>query len=106
VPDHVLVSDALRTRETWQLADPGAAPAAFHGHVYEATADDLRQLIADAPEDAEVVAVVGHNPAVERLAWELDNDQRGMPPCAVVVFSVGDWGLGDATLQHHAVPRG
>jgi phosphohistidine phosphatase len=107
VPDSAVVSDALRTRETWQLADPGAAPATFERRVYEATADDLREVIGQTADDVEVLAVLGHNPAVERLAWELDpSDAGGMSPCAVAVFHVADWSLTDASRQLSAVPRG
>ena len=107
MPDSIVVSDAVRTRETWQLADPGSEPARFERQVYEATADDLRAVIGQTAAEVEVLAVVGHNPTVERLAWELDpTHATGMSPCAVAVFHVADWSLTEATLQATAVPRG
>jgi phosphohistidine phosphatase len=107
VPDSAVVSDAVRARETWQLADPGAGPARFERQVYEATAGDLREVIGQTADDVEVLALLGHNPAVERLVWELDpTDAGGMSPGAVAVFQVGDWALSSTTRQHSALPRG
>ncbi|MCU1587879.1 MAG: sixA, partial [Frankiales bacterium] len=107
VPDAAIVSDAVRARETWRLADPGSGPATIDRRAYEATADDLRALIADTTDGVDVLAVVGHNPAVERLAFELDpHGSGGMSPCAVVVFQVADWLLSTAAQQHSALPRG
>ena len=58
--------------------------------------------------------LVGHNPGMERLAWELDDSvrarevtDRGLSTGAVAVFSVSGWAdLTDARLEEVAVPRG
>ena len=107
-----MVSTAARTRETWALADPGGAAATYDRRVYDATTEELREVVAETDASDEVLAVVGHNPGVERLAWELDDSpvareqlDRGLRTCAVAVFRVADWSLGDAVLEQLVVAR-
>ena len=98
-PDVAVVSTSARTRETWSLADPGGVPAVFDDRVYEASVTDLREVLAERTEAT--VVLVGHNPSVERLAWELEaNDQtdRGMRTCGVAVFEVASWQLDGARM--------
>jgi phosphohistidine phosphatase len=98
-PDVALVSTAARTRETWQLAGPGGVEVVLDERLYEASAADLREVLGE--QSAACVVLVGHNPSLERLAWELeDNDDtnRGLRPCGVGVFEVRDWTLSGARL--------
>ncbi len=111
VVDRAVVSTARRTRETWDLA--GTWPAVYDDRVYEASTADLREVIAETGADVGVLVVVGHNPGIERLAWELDagararaQTDRGLPTSSVVVFDVPDWELEGARLRALAVPRG
>lgn len=110
-PDRALVSTALRTRQTW--AAVGGGEPVLDARVYDATTDDLRELVAGTGPATEVLAVCGHNPALEQLAWDLDDgvgarDQtgRGLPTSGVAVFAVDDWQLGRARLTALAAPRG
>lgn len=90
LPDRVLVSPALRTRQTLEAlgalgeAEIGEAPA-----VYEASVGDLIAL-ADAHVDAERLLLVGHNPGLEQLVALLTSgqsgDHRGMPPAGIAVL--------------------
>ena len=113
-PDRVVVSTAQRARETWELADPGGAEAVYDERVYEAATPALLEVIADTPDEVATLALVGHNPGLERLAWELDDsDQarevtdRGLSTGAVAVFTVTRWSdLTGARLEEVAVPRG
>ena len=67
VPDQVLCSTARRTRETWQLAQPGlgaAPPVSFEDQVYEASAAQLLDLARRAPPAAKTLLIVGHDPGI------------------------------------------
>ena len=92
-------SSAARTRETWSLADPGGTRVTYDDRVYEASVEDLREVLAELTVGCAVL--VGHNPAVERLAWELeanDDTNRGMRTSGVAVFEVDDWSLSGARM--------
>src|SRR5690242_19331477 len=81
-PSLAVVSTSARTRETWELADPGGVPAVFDERVYEASVADLREVLGELTVESAVL--VGHNPSIERLAWELeanDDTNRGMRTC-------------------------
>ncbi len=113
-PDRVVVSTAQRARETWALAGPTDPEAVYDERVYEAGTQALREVIAETPDGVDTLLLVGHNPGMERLAWELDDSvrarevtDRGLSTGAVAVFSVSGWAdLTDARLEEVAVPRG
>ena len=113
-PDRVVVSTSARTRETWQLAQVAGAEPVYDDRVYDASTADLREVIGETPADVTTLVVVGHNPGIERLAWELDDGQdardvtdRGLPTSAVAVFDVPAWDhLEGAALREVAAPRG
>jgi phosphohistidine phosphatase len=97
-PGRVLVSTAARARETWELAAVGDAEPEHDARVYEASPEVLRDLVAETAPDVQTVVVVGHNPAVERLAWELDDapaarerTDRGMRAGGVAVVALDSW---------------
>ena len=98
-PAVAVVSTAARTRETWERASPGEVPVVYDDRVYEASVEDLRLVLSSLTADSAVL--VGHNPSVERLAWELeanDDTNRGMRTCGLAVFEVADWSLADARM--------
>ena len=71
----------------------------YDDRVYEASVEDLRLVLSSLTADSAVL--VGHNPSVERLAWELeanDDTNRGMRTCGLAVFEVADWSLADARM--------
>ena len=67
-PDHALVSDAARTRETFARMTPtlGELPVTFASELYLADVSILRDAIAAAP-DVETLFMLGHNPGCEDL---------------------------------------
>jgi len=98
LPDVALVSPALRTRETWEIADEALSTAQvrFEPALYNADAGMIRRL-ADAAGG--VVLVVAHNPGLQELAVRLLRDgrapaaylaraQRAFPPAAVAIFDI------------------
>ena len=105
VPDHVVVSTAVRTRQTWQACSVGSAEPVFDDRVYDASVAELREVIAQTPAAAQTLVLVGHNPGVEQLAWALDDSDAardrtnsGMRTSGVAVFRVAAWDLRSAEL--------
>lgn len=114
--DLVLVSPARRAVQTWEAMAaglPSAPRVAVEQALYDATVDAVLEAVAGIPSDVQSVAVVGHNPSLERLAQELDDATgpaqlrhelaRGLPTCTVAVFDVGtpftEISAGIATLR-------
>lgn len=125
VPDRVVVSPARRAQQTWTLASAeleraGSGPAdppEVDERVYANTVDDLLAVIRDTPDGVSTLALVGHNPAMQDLALELDDgtgDAAGRaelsgkyPTSAVAVFALAEpWAAaGKGTLTDFGVPR-
>ncbi len=76
VPDRVLCSSALRTRQTWELVRSSLGPAATEATVetrdelYDAGPQDVLALLAELA-GASTVLVVGHEPTMSTLALRL-----------------------------------
>jgi phosphohistidine phosphatase len=121
VPDRVLVSTALRARQTWAAAAESLGAdlePTDEQRIYDNTVEALLEVIGEAPDDVGTVAVVGHNPSIGELAFALDDGegddsarrhlQGGFPTGAVAVFRVdgsfAELGPGAATLEDFAVP--
>src|SRR5262245_56403921 len=70
-PDAALVSDARRTRETWDLAAPSFpnAKVSFLKSLYLCPAETL--MIEAEKAGANSVIIVGHNPGLHELATRL-----------------------------------
>lgn len=101
VPTHAFVSSANRARATWEHLQHGSrsgAHAVVDGSLYSAGPDSVLDTLRTAPEDAAVVAYVGHNPTAASLAHLLhDGDpdpaaframSAGFPASAVAVLDV------------------
>lgn len=76
LPDRVLCSPSLRTRQTLEgLGLPGLDPAServeLADAVYEAGSDTLLELVRALPADVRTALVVGHAPGVPQLALDL-----------------------------------
>jgi phosphohistidine phosphatase len=111
VPDRVVVSTSRRTRETWALA--GVVPPVYDDRLYDASLEDLREVVRDTAPGVETLVLVGHNPSIEQLAWALDDSpaareivDRGLPPSTVVIVDATDWDLGRTAVRKVATPRG
>ncbi|HET6653562.1 MAG TPA: histidine phosphatase family protein [Nocardioides sp.] len=101
VPDHAVVSTAVRARETWfdlaRAAGSDIEPV-FDEGLYQGGVDAALESLQSVPEDAGTVILIGHNPAAAYLAHMLDDGEgddeaisgmlRGFPPGAAVVFDV------------------
>lgn len=71
LPDRVLVSPSLRTRETWNLVAPhlpAGVEVAYPDELYMADPAEILKLVRAAPETTDNLLVLGHNPGLDELA--------------------------------------
>ena len=106
-PDLVLVSTALRTRQTLEALEPWAETPLIEpmDSLYLADAGTLMSALQDTAETVRSVLLVGHNPGLHELAMALvgahamtlgNHDMRrlaeGYPSGALAEFSIpGPW---------------
>jgi phosphohistidine phosphatase len=120
LPDQVLVSSALRTRDTWRLVAeelPARPRVVFANVLYDASAADVLSQIRLADPLSGCLAVVGHNPGLEDLAKQLAGSgseararkrlEEKFPTTALARFVFeGDWsGLSPGRLTHCLRPK-
>lgn len=120
LPDQVLVSSALRTRDTWRLVAeelPARPRVVFANVLYDASAADVLSQIRLADPSSGCLAVVGHNPGLEDLAKQLAGSgseakarkrlEEKFPTTALARFVFeGDWsGLSSGRLTHCLRPK-
>jgi len=115
-PDLALVSSAVRTRQTWDLAHEAFGDVAVResDSLYNADADVLRRAIEAAEDEAGCLLVMAHNPGVHVLAVEylteaaaspfvIERMSGGFPTGAAAIFSVDV--AGRPTLDGFLQPR-
>ncbi|WP_137291923.1 SixA phosphatase family protein [Nocardioides dongxiaopingii] len=124
VPQHALVSAAVRTAQTWRETAAAAGwvvePELDRG-LYAADVDNALDLVRALDEAVTSAVVVGHNPTVAALAQLLDDDEGDVeagnamatgsfPTSATAVFTCrGSWAdvqPGSAALVGYHVGRG
>lgn len=126
LPDLVLCSTALRTKETLQHVMPeldGSPAVRFLDELYLASAKTISDIVRKNGDDYPVVLVVGHNPGLEDCALALSrkpqSDQERIcanalaekfPTCALAVldFEVPNWrsiAAGTGTLRDFIRPK-
>ncbi|MBO2464192.1 SixA phosphatase family protein [Actinomadura violacea] len=111
VPARVLCSPAVRTRETLGLLALGADTGVdVEPKIYDNDLDLLLSLVAEAPDDAGTVLLVGHNPSVHQLVHDLTGQAPDrFPTCALAVVDLpGAWAdarPGAGTLVTFRAPK-
>lgn len=118
----VLVSDATRTRQTWDSAVarmPGFdGEVSFHEEIYAGGPAEVLALVHEVPSEHPVVMVVGHEPTISSLTSLLADDDSeagaaaqariGMPTGATAVLSgaLESWSdLVEESLTLHTIVR-
>jgi len=101
-PELVLCSPAVRARRTAELLGLDA-PIEIEPVIYHGDSDDLIDLLCRTDQGIGTLALVGHNPAVSRLVWELTGREcDAFPPGGYAVIDLdGSWaeaGPGRGTL--------
>lgn len=90
LPDRVICSTALRTRQT--LDGLGLdAPVDFESRVYDNDAEEILDLLRE--QSGETLLLVGHNPSMHQLVFGLTgavDDHFPTSATAVIEFD-GDW---------------
>lgn len=79
--DLILSSPAARAAETAELA--GLTPR-FDERIYDAGTSELLSIVKSADNDIQRLAMVGHNPAFERLAGKLIGQYVEMPTGSLI----------------------
>ncbi|WP_146927017.1 SixA phosphatase family protein [Cellulomonas xylanilytica] len=119
VPDLVLCSSSVRTRQTWDLvrASLGAEPEVrYLDDLYDAGSSTVVELVRAVPGDVRTVLVVGHEPTMSQAAALLagpDSDPAtlervrvGVPTASWSLLEVSGWdtlAAGSAALRRLAV---
>ncbi len=123
-PDRVVLSDSLRTRQTWALVaaafTPPVSDVVLDARVYNASPAVLLDVVRETPTEVRTLVLVGHNPGTAQLAARLDDQDAAAaeprarmtekyPTSALALFDVaGSWAevdVGEARLSAFAVPR-
>ena len=121
-PALVLVSTAVRTRETWDIIEPKleGTSAAIEDSLYEASKGDLLHRLRKVDDHIGSVMLIGHNPGIGRLAESLVG-HNGEPEVlehmfgkfstgalAVIELNIAHWGeleAGTGNLVTYTRPK-
>jgi len=117
VPDLILVSPAVRTRQTLAALEPwdDTPLVEFLDPLYLADAAALQAVLADVTETVRSVLLIGHNPGLHELARRLAGPTQSdaarrladrYPTSALVEFAIsGPWHQpGGARLIRFLIP--
>ncbi|TVQ41117.1 MAG: hypothetical protein EA370_02660 [Wenzhouxiangella sp.] len=91
LPEQVLVSPAVRTRETADLALAGLdLNIQVDQRLWLASADDLLAIAASSLQSCQRLMLIGHNPGLEDLVHHLGGrlPVTGLKPATLVVLSL------------------
>jgi phosphohistidine phosphatase len=121
-PQHILCSDAKRTRETLGLLSPDIVPdvpTELRADLYLASTRTLLTAVRKLPNTATSALVIGHNPGIQNLALSLigsgkasaiNNLEVKFPTAALAVirFNINQWnklGLNEGEMLDYVLPR-
>ena len=108
LPDLMLVSPAVRTRQTYELMSaswPNPPQVHYEDKLYEVSADTLLRLILAHGRDVENIAVVGHNPSLVVLLTHFvglvdgEFNLRYFPTCCVADVGFDARKIGDIDAE-------
>ncbi len=95
IPEAVICSTARRARQTWlHVSDDLGAEAKVSNdpRLYDASTDELLDVIRQTGADVGTLMYVGHNPAAQQLAATLTGQRPEFPSAAIAVIDLaGDW---------------
>ena len=111
IPDAVICSTARRARQTWLHVsdDLGAAATVSNDpRLYDASAEQLLDVLRQTSPDVATLMCIGHNPAAQQLAAALTGQRPEFPAAAIAVIGLtGGWpdaGPGSGKLAASWVP--
>jgi phosphohistidine phosphatase len=101
VPEHVISSPAMRARQTavdlCQAMGSDTNAIHFEQNLYLADVDTLVEVIATAPEEANSIMLVGHNPGLEELVEYLVPETvelfhgKLLPTATLCIIELNSW---------------
>ena len=96
-PQLIISSPALRAKTTAEIfSDHFLMPEPeLDKKIYEASAQTWLKVISDLPEEYDFIAVVGHNPGISQILYDLTGEAREVHTAttAVIEFDVKKWSL-------------
>jgi len=121
MPELALVSSAVRTRETWEIIAPHlpGCRAEFQDALYLANPLQIFKAIRRIPDSVTSLLVLGHNPGLHELAWNLIGEApaaaqaalaQNLPTCGAITFDcpISAWpqlALQANTLRDFMTPK-
>lgn len=95
-PDIILSSPAKRAKSTAKMIAKEMSynkKIVFDSNIYEASADDLRKIIAGVDNRYKTLFLVGHNPSLNELAKYFLDFDANIPTCGIVeiAFACKRW---------------
>jgi phosphohistidine phosphatase len=102
-PEAVICSPADRALQTAKCVIEAArfrTRLLFYDHIYEATVEQLIEIVSEAGGDAGMLLLVGHNPGLQGLLERLTGDYAPMLPATLarIDLDIAAWSaLRDAT---------
>ncbi|HJR09750.1 MAG TPA: histidine phosphatase family protein [Pyrinomonadaceae bacterium] len=95
-PEVVLSSPAVRARETAELVSEAAGLATqtrFDARIYEASLEELLQIVSEAEDGVETLLLVGHNPGLAELLASLTGESAAMSPATLarIELDINAW---------------
>lgn len=91
-PQLMIVSTAARTRETSRFLAEALGleehRCRYEDRAYEASTEDLKNIIAELPEDISEILLVGHNPSVSSLVSSWTDSYTGFSTACSTILEV------------------
>jgi phosphohistidine phosphatase len=96
IPERILCSTAVRTRQTMDIAgDAGAWQAAveYSDRIYEAAVGQLLELVREAPDASPSLMLIGHEPGLSGVVEACTGGQVRFPTAAIarIDFAMASW---------------
>lgn len=107
-PEVVISSPAVRARETADLVCEAAGLSTqtrFDARIYEASLEELLQLVSEAEDGVETLLLVGHNPGLAELIARLTGENIAMSPATLarIELDIDSWNELNAAEQGRLV---
>lgn len=113
IPEFILASPALRTKTTATIIAEAISVTniGLDENIYEANTHQLLRTINKISDDHSFAALVGHNPGISQILYELTGEMRDMSPgdVALIGFDFDDWEMvhtDTGNLAWYGSPKG
>ncbi len=90
LPQFVLCSTAVRTRQTWDLVAPvlPMIPVEYRDTLYHAATTTLFTELRTVSDEITSLLIIGHNPGLEDWLAELTGHREPLPTAALVRLTI------------------